>query len=181
MDARILEAALSVYAAKGLAGFTIEQVAREAGCSRPAVNARYPTRADLLLKAVRSFDARLATEDVGSARDQLVTLAEHLMTGFASTAGRATFRIVFDSLDDAELRAAWERINEIRLAGISEILARGVARGQLPQQVQSTEFLHALVGTAMAKAIYGWLGTSDVVADPAEAARTVDFLLAHLD
>lgn len=180
IDARILDAALTVYAARGLSGFTVDQVAREAGCSRPAVSARYPTRTALLLAAVRSFDATLATDDIGSARDQLVALAEHLVDGFGSTAGRATFRIVFDSLDDPALHAAWEEINAVRLSGIEEILARGVARGELPVEVRSTEFLHALVGSAMARAIYGWLGGGEAGPDPGEAARTVDFLLGRL-
>lgn len=180
IDARILEAALGVYAAKGLSGFTIEQVARAAGCSRPAVSARFPTRTELLLEAVRSFDARLTAEDVGSARDQLVALAENLLEGFASTAGRATFRIVFDSLEDPALHAAWEDINAVRLAGIEEILQRGVARGELPADVRSPAFLHAFVGAAMAKAIYGWLGEDPSLTQVGEAAATVDFLLRRL-
>ncbi|WP_183407897.1 TetR/AcrR family transcriptional regulator [Nocardioides marmoriginsengisoli] len=177
IDARILEAALTVYAAKGLSGFTVDQVARAAGCSRPAVSARFPTRTELLLEAVRSFDATLATDDVGSARDQLVRLAENLVDGFGSVAGRATFRIVFDSLDDRALHAAWEDINAVRLAGIAEILERGVERGELPEEVRSEAFLHALVGAAMAKAIYGWLGEGS--AGPHDAAGLVDFLLGR--
>ncbi len=179
LEARILEAALAVYADKGRSGFTVDQVARTAGCSRPAVMARFPTREQLLLEAVRSFDARLVSDDVGDAREQLVVLAEHLMSGFASTAGRATFRIVFDSLDDEALQAEWEAINAVRLGGIEEILRRGVARGQLTAEVLSVEFLHALVGAMMAKAIYGWLDNAADLTAPGEAARIVDFLLSR--
>ncbi len=177
IDARILDAALAVYAARGSSGFTVDQVARAAGCSRPAVTARFPTTEALILHAVRSFDARLGTEDVGAARDQLVSLAQHLLDGFASPAGMATFRIVFDSLDDPELRHEWESINKIRLGCIDEVLERGVARGDLPPGVRSAEFLHALVGSMMAKAFYARLQDGDPAVDATEAERIVDFLL----
>ncbi len=177
MDSRILDAALSVYAVRGAAGFSVDQVAKLAGCSRPAVMARYETREDLLLNAVRSFDARLDTEDIGTARDQLISLAQHLLSEFASPAGMATFRIVFDSLDDAALHLEWEAINKVRLACIDEVLDRGVARGELSDHVRSVEFLHCLVGSMMAKSFYARLGEDDRMVGGDEAEKIVDFLL----
>lgn len=178
MGARVLDAALRVYAAHGKAGFTVDLVAKTAGCSRPAVYARWPTRQDLLLAAVRSFDADLDVTDQGSARDQLVSVTHQLLQGFASVHGIATFRIVLDSRDDEALRAASEQINTVRIIRTMEVLQRGVARGTWQPEVASTEFLRSLTGAAMLQGIYTYMNYAEQSgASRQEAARLVDFLL----
>lgn len=178
MDARILDAALRVYAAHGKAGFTVDLVARMAGCSRPAVYARWPSREDLLLAAVRTFDARLDVVDEGSARDQLVSVAQQLLEGFSSTAGLATFRIVLDSRDDEVLRNEWEKINTVRLRSAVEVLERGVRRQEWSADVASTEFLRSLTGATMLEGIYTHMAFPErLTCARAEAERLVDFLL----
>jgi AcrR family transcriptional regulator len=177
MDARVLDAALRVYAAHGKAGFTVDLVAKTAGCSRPAVYARWPTRQDLLLAAVRSFDATLEVADEGSARDQLVSVAQQMLEGFSSTHGIATFRIVLDSRDDEALRAEWEKINTVRLKSASEVLERGVARGEWRADVASTEFLRSLTGATMLQGIYSHMGFPEQSTGRREAEGLVDFLL----
>lgn len=178
MDARVLDAALRVYAAHGKAGFTVDLVAKTAGCSRPAVYARWPTREDLLLAAVQTFDASLDVVDEGSARDQLVSVAEQLLSGFASVHGMATFRIVLDSRDDKALRDEWEKINTVRLRSASEVLERGVARGQWRSDVASAEFLRSLTGATMLAGIYTHMAFPErLTSARAEAERLIDFLL----
>lgn len=178
MDARVLDAALRVYAAQGKAGFTIDLVAKTTPCSRPAVYARWPTKNDLLLAAVRSFDGSLDVDDVGSARDQLVTVAIQMLDGFSSTHGMATFRIVLDSLDDEVLRAEWEQINTVRLQSAMEVAERGVARGELTPEVASNEFLRSLMGATMLQGMYSQLASPGQPATThADAASIVDFLL----
>jgi AcrR family transcriptional regulator len=179
MDDRVLDAALRVYAANGKAGFTVDLVAKTAGCSRPAVYARWPTREDLLLAAVRTFDAGLnVVDDEGSARDQLVSVAQQMLEGFSSTYGMATFRIVLDSRDDEVLRAEWEKINTVRLRNASEVLERGVRRGEWRADVASTEFLRSLTGATMLEGIYTHMAFPErLTSARVEAERLVDFLL----
>lgn len=178
MDARVLDAALRVYAEHGKAGFTVDLVARTAGCSRPAVYARWPTREELLLAAVRSFDASLDVADEGSARAQLVSVAQQLLEGFASVHGMATFRIVLDSRGDEALRTEWEKINTVRLQSAMEVLERGVARGEWREDVATTEFLRSLTGATMIEGIYTHMAFPERLASAsAEAQRLVDFLL----
>ena len=178
MDARVLDAALRVYAAHGKAGFTVDLVAKTAGCSRPAVYARWPTRQDLLLAAVRSFDASLEAADEGTVRDQLVSVAHQMLEGFSGAHGIATFRIVLDSRDDEALRNEWEQINTVRLGSAREVLERGVARGEWQPDVASTEFLRSLTGATMLQGIYTYLGFREQSASSLhEAQRLVDFLL----
>lgn len=178
MDARVLDAALRVYAAHGRAGFTVDLVAKTAGCSRPAVYARWPTREELLLAAVRTFDASLDVADEGSVRDQLVSVAQQMLEGFASVHGMATFRIVLDSRDDDALRAEWEKINTVRLRSASAVLERGVKRGEWSADVASTEFLRSLTGATMLEGIYTHMAFPErLTSAKAEAERLVDFLL----
>ena len=44
LDERVLEAALTVYARQGWAGFNFDAVAREAGCGRPALYRRWQSK-----------------------------------------------------------------------------------------------------------------------------------------
>ncbi len=178
MDARVLDAALRVYAAHGRAGFTVDRVAKTAGCSRPAVYARWHTREELLLAAVRTFDASLDVGEEGSARDQLVSVAQQLLEGFASVHGIATLRIVLDSRDDDALRAEWETVNTVRLRSASTVLERGVKRGDWSADVASTEFLRSLTGATMLAGIYTHMAFPErSTSARAEAERLVDFLL----
>ena len=178
MDARVLDAALCVYAAHGKAGFTVDLVAKTAGCSRPAVYARWPTRQHLLLAAVRSFDASLEVADEGSVRDQLVSVAHQMLEGFSSAHGIATFRIVLDSRDDEALRAEWEQINTVRLKSALEVLKRGVARGEWHPDVASSDFLRSLTGATLLQGIYTYLGFPEQSAAGVRVAEgLVDFLL----
>ncbi|MCX2930597.1 TetR/AcrR family transcriptional regulator [Mycobacterium sp. CVI_P3] len=178
MDARVLSAALQVYSVQGKAGFTVDLVAKTAGCSRPAVYSRWPTKEALLLAAVRSFDANLDVPDEGSAHDQLVSVAQQLLEGFSSVQGLATFRIVLDSRDDEDLRAEWEKINTVRLRSAAEVLERGVARGEWRSDVASTEFLRSLTGAAMIEGLYTHMAFPERLQRArGEAERLVDFLL----
>ncbi|KUI29262.1 TetR/AcrR family transcriptional regulator [Mycobacterium sp. GA-2829] len=178
MDARVLSAALQVYATHGRAGFTVDLVAKTAGCSRPAVYSRWPTKEALLLAAVRTFDASLDVPDVGSARDQLVSVAQQLLEGFSSVQGLATVRIVLDSRDDEDLRIEWEKINTVRLRSATEVLARGVARGEWRADVASTEFLRSLTGATMIEGLYTQMAFPERIRNArSEAERLVDFLL----
>lgn len=52
IDARIMDAALVVYAAHGWAGFTVKAVAAEGGFSRDSITRRFATRTDLLIEAL---------------------------------------------------------------------------------------------------------------------------------
>jgi AcrR family transcriptional regulator len=178
MDARVLDAALQVYASHGKAGFTVDLVAKTAGCSRPAIYARWPTREELLLAAVRTFDASLDVADEGSSREQLVSVARQLLEGFASVHGMATFRIVLDSRDDEALRAEWEKVNTVRLRNASEVLERGVARGEWNAEVSSAEFLRSLTGATLMEGIYTYMAFPErLTGAGVEAERLVDFLL----
>jgi AcrR family transcriptional regulator len=63
-DGVILEAALTVLAAQGYEGMTIDMVAAEAGMARATVYRRWATKADLVLDAV----SRMSQGDVDLAR-----------------------------------------------------------------------------------------------------------------
>jgi hypothetical protein len=127
---------------------------------------------------VQTFDAGLDVDDEGSSRDQLVSVAQQMLEGFASVHGMATFRIVLDSRGDEALRSEWEKINTVRLRSATEVLERGVARGEWSADVSSTEFLRSLTGATMLEGIYTHMAFPERLRSArAEAERLVDFLL----
>jgi hypothetical protein len=90
----------------------------------------------------------------------------------------ATFRIVLDSRDDEALRTEWEKINTVRLRSASEVLERGVARGEWSAEVSSAEFLRSLTGATMLEGIYTYMAFPErLTGARVDAERLVDFLL----
>ncbi len=62
---RLLEAAAQVYARRGFAGATLEEVASEAGFTKGAVYAHFGSKENLLLALVEEYLAGQVTEQIG--------------------------------------------------------------------------------------------------------------------
>lgn len=179
LDDRVIAAALEVYARHGWAGFNFDAVARVAGCGRPALYRRWQSKKDLMLAAIRAFDARLDVTDAGSVRDQLAAVAEQLFTGFLSTRGLASVRMAVDGIEDAELWEQWDAIRRTRIRAAREIVRRGLERGELAAGTSASKLLNSITGAMLSEAMT--VRPGDRAAAAADARRraesAVDFLL----
>lgn len=137
--ARIVEAMRVSVAARGFAGATFDQVAREAGVSRGLLHYHFGTKERLLLEAVRrEFEVRHAAvqQAVGPARSAEEVLAA-LVASFEDFLGSGPSRSVmfFEVLTVAqrnpeiagELAALGRRMREL----IAELLEEKAAAGVL--------------------------------------------------
>jgi AcrR family transcriptional regulator len=117
LDARIVTASLRCFARWGLAKTTLDDVAREAGCSRATVYRAFPGGKDVLLDAVIRFELRRFLTTLASDLDAASGLEDRVV---AAMAGAARFlrdheaiqyllehepevvvpRLSFDRLDD---------------------------------------------------------------------------------
>ncbi|MDZ4826612.1 MAG: helix-turn-helix domain-containing protein [Actinomycetota bacterium] len=90
LPARILDGLLTCVGRVGLAKTTLDDVAREAGCSRATLYRHFPGKQPLLLAAV-ARDADRVTADVVAAADATDTLADAagavVTTGSSALAG----------------------------------------------------------------------------------------------
>src|SRR5882762_7181454 len=135
----VLEAALALCERDGYQKVTIKGIADQAGVGRQTVYRWWPAKTDVLLEAVRGLAGRRGvdlTPDSGDALKDIRTLlaATYELTR-GPTAG-ALVGLLVDAQWDARLAGQLQdTLLAPRRAGAREILARGVASGQLAERL----------------------------------------------
>ncbi|WP_331461349.1 TetR/AcrR family transcriptional regulator [Micromonospora tarapacensis] len=147
--AEILTAAGNLLLDEGMAGFTIEKVAAQAGASRMTIYKWWPSKGALALDGYFSVVAPvLAFPDTGDIvadlTNQLVSFV-HLLTD--TSAGRVVSQLIAQSQTDPDLSAAFrERYSGPRRAISVQALEKAVARGQLRADIDPESVIDQLWG-----------------------------------
>jgi AcrR family transcriptional regulator len=168
-DQAILGTAIRLLAEQGYDAMSIEGVAAAAGVGKTTIYRRYPNKRDLVVAALGSVAAILPEQlDSGSARDDILALISDTLdvmrrTGIGfSMAG--TF-LVKERVEPMLLALFRERVLWPRLELGTQILRRGIERGELRPDIEPEVVLPILVGSTFARHIAGlpedeaWLGT----------------------
>jgi AcrR family transcriptional regulator len=129
----MLTAALDVLDDAGLAGFTMEAVARRAGASKATLYRRWPTTGALLVDAMDATYQPLPGPDTGS----VVKDATTILTAFVTVLERTRFpRLLAAFIDAAERDPALAKLHQDltkrRREPMLIALKRGRDRGELP-------------------------------------------------
>lgn len=137
LESALLEAAWQELQANGYAGLTYDAVAARASTSKPVLYRRWPTKADLVVAAMRhaGLFERRELPDTGSLReDVLVSLRNfnESRADFITAIGLYLANIATDTgLSPADLRA---RLLGDRRSGGVVFLERAVRRGEVPDR-----------------------------------------------
>ncbi|MBN9758450.1 Transcriptional regulator, TetR family [Pseudonocardia sp. Ae406_Ps2] len=133
VDRRALAAAREVYGERGWSGLSLEEVARRSSIGKGSLYLRWPTRAALLVAAVRDRARFVADIDTGSLREDLVTFAEQWTAFATSDDGRLVERLLVDSHRVPEIAAALaDDAYPEHVRGARTMVRRGIDRGELP-------------------------------------------------
>ena len=129
---RMLTAALEVLDEAGLAGFTMEAVARRAGASKATLYRRWPTTGALLVDAMDHTFRPFPTPDTGS----VVSDVAEILNAFVTLLERTPFpRLLAAFIDAAEHDPALSKLHtdltNRRREPMLVVLARGRDRGEL--------------------------------------------------
>lgn len=147
LEEAILDAAWSELSTNGYAKFTFETVARLAGTSRPVLYRRWPTRSDLASAAIVRHMKRnpIIVPDLGNLKDELLCA----MRKFADRAPPDLMRLVFEMHDDMASGAV--NFTDVRFHEnpIGDVIARGVARGEVDPERLKPRVLRALPSLVM--------------------------------
>jgi len=142
----ILEAAVRIFAIKGVARTSLDDIAREAGVTRGAIYWHFANKTDLLntlWDQVLLFYAPLAeaseNPDEPDPLGKLKALYLSFFTGMVEDQRQQQlFRLLFDdsdrSKDTEAIRTRHTQIRWERLQGIQNTLNNAKARGQLPPE-----------------------------------------------
>lgn len=131
--AAILEATLAELAEVGYSRLAMERVAARAGASKVSLYRRWPSRAELVVAALRhQRGAPEAAPDTGSLRGDVLTLLRRAATRLNGVFGEAVRGLMAETLTDpartasvrADMFTARDRL-------MREILDRAAARGDI--------------------------------------------------
>jgi len=130
---RVLRAALDVLGDDGLAGFTMEAIARRAGASKATLYRHWPTAGALLVDAMDSTFQPLPVPDTGRVESDVASL----LHGFVNLLAHTPFpRLMAAFIDAAERDPTLARLHadltRRRRDPLLVVLRRGQQRGQLP-------------------------------------------------
>ena len=128
----ILDATLVQLEAHGFAELRVEDVARAAGVNKTSVYRRWPSKADLVLAALRNRGEDEPTfVESGELRRDLVELLTVKAAKLSTPRGRQVLR-ARRAFGDEESAALARALRERQNAKIRELLTRAVERGALP-------------------------------------------------
>ncbi len=124
-EAAILTAARELLAEKGLAGFSIEAVARRARAGKPTIYRWWPDKTRLLMAAYRQLKEDVPEPDTGSLEGDVKAFLTNLFFFWRTTAAGAVFRsILAEAQTNAEASAAFADYHDERLSRTAAAFAR---------------------------------------------------------
>src|SRR3954451_508704 len=141
-DEAIYDAVLELLAEVGFDRMSLDAVAARAGVSKPTIYRRCPEgKAQLVAQAVLSRrDARPPVPDTGSLRGDLLACVDQMVRKLSDEAELAA-GLTSQLRHSAELRQIFhEHVIEAERARWNDIVARAVARGELPDPHVTTLF-----------------------------------------
>jgi AcrR family transcriptional regulator len=176
IDAAVLEATLAVLDETGYGRLTIEEVARRAEATKPAIYRRWPTRQHLALAALAT---RLGDSPVPDTGCTLCDLGEGIgvfLAAFRQIRPGVLGTLFADCAAVPELRDAFlATLFEPPRAAVGQMLERAVTRGDLRADVDRGLVLDMLSSLVHYRALFGHAPTSDD-----EVAHAVEALLSGI-
>ena len=157
VDGRILRAAMRIMARGGYAGMSIEEVAAEAGVSRPTIYLRYPGKAELATAALASYRDMGRPEETGETREDLIARLRHFRRGVERPFGMAMIgSVLAEEHATPELLSLFrERVVEPRRVEVREVLEHALGRGELKKHADLDAAVNMLVGSYYAQYLAG--------------------------
>ncbi|KQH81304.1 TetR family transcriptional regulator [Mycobacterium gordonae] len=151
IDAAVLDATVELLAETGYPGLLVSAIARRAGTSKPAIYRRWPSKAHLVHEAVFPIGAATEIPDTGSLRQDLREMVCRTMEVLSTPAARAALPgLIGEMATDPTLHAALlERFSGLIGGGLSDLLGKAAARGEVRPDVTAPELAEALAGVTL--------------------------------
>ena len=176
-DQAIIDAALELFAERGVDGLALEGVAARAGVGKATIYRRWSSKEDLLIAAIGSIRTPLPEPRGESVRDDLIALLEVLVRDVSDPRHMRQFAMLHGEADDYPrlLERYRETVVEPRRDVFRQVLRRGAATGELRRDVDVEIAMLALTGAVIACG-----KGSEHVVTTGFAARVTDEILAGL-
>jgi AcrR family transcriptional regulator len=163
-EAAILEAAEAIMAEQGIAGFSIEAVAKRARAGKPTIYKWWPGKTALLLDVYHRHKPASVHMDTGTVEGDVFAFLTGVFAHWGDTGAGQVFRfIVAEAQRDEAAAASLADYSAERRIQSGEIFRRGIARGELDAGIDV-----GLAADMLAGFIWQRLLTGRIERDPAQ-------------
>lgn len=156
----ILDAATSILAETGYAGFSIEAVARRAKAGKPTIYRWWPSKAHLLLDVYKRLKDVLPEADTGTVTGDIIMFLDDLTAFWSGPAGDVFRSLLAEAQVDEKAAVALRAYSLDRVEHTSIIFERAKARGEVRQDVDSRAASNLLSAFAWKLLLTGRLQTA---------------------
>jgi AcrR family transcriptional regulator len=177
LETRVYDSACQLYARLGWAGTSIEAVAREAKVGKSSIYRRWSDAGAVLVDALGARIELPLDIDTGSVRDDLVILARAIWQLLISDVGESLVRLSAEAATIPVLWTRWRAFSDARIAGMGEIVQRGIARGELRADTAVPVLLDALFGGLLIHYLTAANRGARTLADEDYPQTLVDFVV----
>jgi AcrR family transcriptional regulator len=173
IDTAVLRATLAVLGQVGYGGLTLEEVARRAGTTKPAIYRRWPGRQQLVLAALALRLGPAKAPDTGCTLCDLDECLKVFVAAFRRMPPDVLGPLFADCASERQLRSAFmTTLFDPPRAAVRLTLERAHARGDLREDVDLDLVLDLIGSLIHYRALFGHARTTD-----AEIERAVTALL----
>jgi AcrR family transcriptional regulator len=131
---KVLEATVEELAAKGYGATSVEDIAERAQVAKTTIYRRWPSKPDLVKAALARVAADVGgLHDTGSLRGDLVATLGSFRDFASSPRGGSLIRTMLGEGASAEVAEVARAIRRSKESQPAAVLARAVARGELPE------------------------------------------------
>lgn len=150
----VLRATLEAFAAEGFRGLTIEDVAERAGVAKTTIYRWWPSKLALLLEAISVVRQKPGVPDTGSVRgDAVAHVGEFIELHRDPRVARMLADLVAEAARTPELGAARPRFVAAQREPLRLALERGIARGELPADLDYELAMDLLLAPVVNRAL----------------------------
>jgi AcrR family transcriptional regulator len=148
IDSAVLRSTVELLGETGYAELSVDAIARRAGTSKPAIYRRWPSKAHLVHEAVFPINDATELPDTGSLVGDVHEMVRRTTAVLTTPAARAALPgLVGEMAADLTLHAALlERLGDILVRGLSELLRAAAGRGEVRPDVTAADLAEALAG-----------------------------------
>jgi AcrR family transcriptional regulator len=155
----ILDAAADLLRENGIAGFSIEAVARRARAGKPTIYRWWPNRTVLMLDVYKRFKTARSFPDTGSLRGDLIGFLDNQLIGFwrGSLCGLVYRAVIAEAQNDVGAAEALQAYQTERKGVAVQVVEKAKARGEVPPQTNAILIIDMIVSYAWHQLLLGHL------------------------
>jgi AcrR family transcriptional regulator len=151
VEKTILGVAVELLAQGGFIALNYDALAAGARCSKATIYRRWPTKGHLAVAALAELPDP-EVPDRGSLRADLLEMLGGLLGIFEDSPAVAIMQsLIGERARDPEIQELLNHAFQVKRAGLAKVLDRGIARGELPGNIDRELLLDIVVGPILCR------------------------------